>query len=221
MQYAQAVVRTPALARQARSVRQDSTAVFRTLTEFAGGYFRPVQVESEFVLLLDRVRELQPRVIVEIGTVFGGTLLSYLTVAPDDAMAVSIDLPGGKFGGGYSKARAKLFRSFAPGRVHCLRMDSHSPATAEALNQVLAGRAVDFLFIDGDHSYAGVKQDFEMYSPLVRPGGLIAFHDVARNDEDTQVKVFWDEVKVGRKATEYVHPADWMCGIGVLDWEGS
>jgi len=36
----------------------------------------------------------------------------------------------------------------------------------------------DFLFIDGDHTYEGVEGDFEMYSPLVRRGGIIAFHDI-------------------------------------------
>jgi predicted O-methyltransferase YrrM len=35
----------------------------------------------------------------------------------------------------------------------------------------------DFLFIDADHSYEGCKADFEAWSPLVRSGGEIAFHD--------------------------------------------
>ena len=35
----------------------------------------------------------------------------------------------------------------------------------------------NFLFIDADHSYAGCKADFEAWSPLVRSGGEIAFHD--------------------------------------------
>ena len=34
------------------------------------------------------------------------------------------------------------------------------------------------LFIDGDHEYEGVKQDLEMYVPLVKPGGKILMHDV-------------------------------------------
>lgn len=34
-----------------------------------------------------------------------------------------------------------------------------------------------FLFIDADHSYKGCKADFEAWSPLVRSGGEIAFHD--------------------------------------------
>lgn len=33
------------------------------------------------------------------------------------------------------------------------------------------------LFVDGDHSYAAVKKDIELYAPRVVPGGFIAFHD--------------------------------------------
>lgn len=33
------------------------------------------------------------------------------------------------------------------------------------------------LFVDGDHSYNGVKLDIQLYTPRVVPGGLIAFHD--------------------------------------------
>ncbi|WP_248927673.1 class I SAM-dependent methyltransferase [Paenibacillus hamazuiensis] len=36
---------------------------------------------------------------------------------------------------------------------------------------------ISALFIDGDHSYAGVKRDIELYAPRVVRGGFIAFHD--------------------------------------------
>lgn len=36
---------------------------------------------------------------------------------------------------------------------------------------------IDFLFIDGDHNYEGVKVDWDLYKPLLRDGSLIAFHD--------------------------------------------
>jgi predicted O-methyltransferase YrrM len=36
---------------------------------------------------------------------------------------------------------------------------------------------LDLLFIDGDHSYEGVKRDYELYVSKVKPGGLILFHD--------------------------------------------
>jgi GT2 family glycosyltransferase len=36
----------------------------------------------------------------------------------------------------------------------------------------------DFIFIDGSHEYEDVVSDFETYFPWLKPGGLIAFHDV-------------------------------------------
>ena len=36
---------------------------------------------------------------------------------------------------------------------------------------------IDFLFIDGDHRYEGVKGDIETWVPRVRDGGIVAFHD--------------------------------------------
>jgi predicted O-methyltransferase YrrM len=53
------------------------------------------------------------------------------------------------------------------------------------------------LFIDGDHSYEGVRRDWELYSPLVRPGGLIALHDIVEGPEWAvgEVPRFWREVR--------------------------
>lgn len=42
-----------------------------------------------------------------------------------------------------------------------------------------AGGPVDMVFIDGDHSFAGVLCDWLLYHKLVRPGGIVAFHDIA------------------------------------------
>lgn len=36
---------------------------------------------------------------------------------------------------------------------------------------------LDFLFIDGDHNYDGVKKDWELYSPMLIQGSVVAFHD--------------------------------------------
>lgn len=40
----------------------------------------------------------------------------------------------------------------------------------------------DVLVIDGDHSYEGVKFDFDNYAPLVRPGGFIVIDDYQSPD---------------------------------------
>lgn len=38
-------------------------------------------------------------------------------------------------------------------------------------------RPIDLIFIDGDHSYEGVRADWELFLPHMSPFGLVAFHD--------------------------------------------
>lgn len=41
---------------------------------------------------------------------------------------------------------------------------------------------IDFAFIDGDHSYNGIKNDFDNIYPQLSNTGIIAFHDTLRID---------------------------------------
>ena len=134
------------------------------------------------------------------------------------AILISIDLPGGKFGGGYSPFRIPIYKRFARDRqqLHLLRADSHAAPTLAETKRLLADRPIDFLFIDGDHTYNGVKQDWEMYSPLVRPGGLVVFHDIAGDYAQAHVKSFWDTLKPNYSHHEYISNPSGQYGIGVL-----
>ena len=42
--------------------------------------------------------------------------------------------------------------------------------------------SIDFAFIDGCHSYDGIKNDFDVVYPLLSDNGIIAFHDTLRID---------------------------------------
>jgi predicted O-methyltransferase YrrM len=55
------------------------------------------------------------------------------------------------------------------------------------------GRPLRLLWIDGDHTYAGAKADFELYRPFLQDGGVVAFHD-ALNHYDGPLRVFVDDV---------------------------
>lgn len=71
--------------------------------------------------------------------------------------------------------------------------DSAVLETLEKLKALLGGRKIDLLFIDGNHSYEGVKTDYEFYGPLVRH--LIAFHDVNGFTRRSKgVNPYWDEL---------------------------
>jgi hypothetical protein len=186
-----------------------------------GTIFKPLQKRAEIRELFRRVQSIRPRAVLEIGTNNGGTLFLLCRAAAPDAVIVSLDLPGGLFGGGYSLFRAPYYRAFADTkqRVKLLRADSHTPAAVSQVRKALGNRPLDFLFIDGDHSYAGVKQDFLTYGPMVRRGGLIAFHDILPAPEEIGggVPNFWAELKGPYSGEEFVENRDQgMMGIGLL-----
>jgi cephalosporin hydroxylase len=184
-----------------------------------------VQKPGELTELLAIVAELRPRRVVEIGTFHGGTLWSFCQLATSDAVLVSVDLPGGDFGGGYDEAQSRRFRNFCchEQRVVTLPLDSHDPATVEDVRRELGGEPVDLLFVDGDHTYEGVKRDFELYSPLVRSGGVVAFHDILPDSdwERSEVDRLWAEVREAYRSREILAPDEGLehgrwAGIGVL-----
>jgi predicted O-methyltransferase YrrM len=172
---------------------------------------RPVlmgQARSEILQLAKLLKDFAPKRSLEIGTNYGGTLFLLCAVSPPRARIVSVDLPSGPFGGGYPRRKIPLFRKFARGgqELHLIRADSHSAETKKRVLALLNGELLDYLFIDGDHTYSGVKRDFEMYSPLVRRGGIVVFHDIVtyRSESGCQVERFWREIKDSYQHLEIV-----------------
>jgi cephalosporin hydroxylase len=193
------------------------------LVDFVMGnhFFWAIQVPAELEALGEIVADLRPERALEIGTARGGTLLFLTRLASPRATIISIDLPGGRFGGGYNRRRRWFYQRFARRgqRLHLLQGDSHSPEMLARAKAALAGRLLDYLFIDGDHTYQGVRSDFEMYAPLVRKGGVIAFHDIAEHPPSTgcQVSRFWNQIKRQYRHVEIIEDRkQGWAGIGVL-----
>jgi len=57
---------------------------------------------------------------------------------------------------------------------------------------------IDFLFIDGNHSYESVLCDFLLYYPLVKAGGIIGFHDTALSEDNMGVPQLIAEIRTGK-----------------------
>jgi predicted O-methyltransferase YrrM len=186
------------------------------------GFMTPVQMRGELLGMLERVRELRPRRLCEIGASAGGTLYLLTRVAEPDAVIVSLDIdipPPTR------RARARMARDSQ--RVISIQADSHDPLTRDRVAEKLGGEQLDFLFIDGDHSYDGVRTDFELYRDLVRDGGLIALHDINPDQRSTRpepegpisgdVPRFWREVAAEHRSEELIdRPGQDGFGIGLL-----
>ena len=168
------------------------------------------QRRSEFVQFLEWLeKEIHPERILEIGAGRGGSTHVFCQIA---TQVVSIDFPGSEGGSDFAACSARnerLQREF-PSFIGILA-DSHQPETLERAKAALDD-SVDALFIDGDHTYAGVQTDLFMYRPLVRPGGVIAFHDINSRLAPDVAKV-WQTLKGPR--LEFTEHADWG-GIGVV-----
>ena len=223
----------PLAARRVRS-RADQAVTVDDLLELTfefqpfGIAMSPFQSRWEFRRLLEEVARICPKAMLEIGTAKGGSLLAFTQLCAPDAHIVSIDLPRGPFGGGYPLWKVPLYEAFArPGqRLDLVRGDSHSASTFTHVQSLLGGRKLDFLFIDGDHRYEGVRSDFETYESLMRPGGIIAFHDVAALHPDRpvtngnhpgDVPRFWADLTAERPGQTIVDPEVPGCfGIGLI-----
>ncbi len=81
------------------------------------------------------------------------------------------------------------FRVLADQDVKVDGGDIHKPSIAG-----FAGlrQPYDMLFIDAGHTFEDVERDHEIYAPMVRRGGVIAFHDALKRPG------FEDEVHVWR-----------------------
>jgi cephalosporin hydroxylase len=183
----------------------DSVGVAWTAVQAHGA----LQKHAELARFIELVTKLDPlEVIVEIGSYEGGTLWAWTQLAPT---VIGVDLPRGPYD--------TFARSGGPMVNHGAHMvfgDSHDPLTLESLKGVLNHRPVDMLFIDGDHTFEGVSMDYAMYAPLVRPGGVVAFHDIVPH-EGAEVARWWATVEADKQEivdTEQA-PEVWG-GIGVL-----
>jgi predicted O-methyltransferase YrrM len=207
-----------ALARRVRALPPDLDPAAALAFARSQAAIAPDQKEDEIVWLLRRLAVERPKVVLEIGTDRGGTLFLWTRVAAPDALLVTLDIQ--KMVGRLGRLSPFAFvrKSFARDRqrVELIdEVDSQDEQTVGRVRVLLGGRPIDYLFIDGDHRYEAVRRDFELFTPLVRPGGIVAFHDISpQTTPYTEgTAAFWAELKE-RNATEEL-VADGAAGYGI------
>lgn len=156
----------------------------------------------EVAWLYRHAEKLNPKVIVEIGIKEGGNLKILSTLLPEEGLAIGID-PRKEIPWKMNDAKCK---------VSHIAGDSHSKDTIKKLVMLLKGQKIDLLFIDGDHSYQGMLQDFKDYSPFVRDGGIIAIHDIYYLEEVINA---WRDLPVETTKYESLRTHD-NIGIGFV-----
>jgi predicted O-methyltransferase YrrM len=208
------------LSRLRANVRSNAELIDIALNfRFKNTFIRPLQLVPEITRLLEVVQALRPVRVLEIGTASGGTLFLFASVAAPTAQLVSVDHEPYR-DHPCNPTRQRLYRRLvcSAQRLEVIQGDSHDASTASMIQQTF-GAPLDFIFVDGDHSYEGVKRDAELYLPLLRHGGVAAFHDIVPDNprNATGVADWWREFSASHEVEEIVE--DWnQAGYGIGIW---
>ncbi|HEX4343735.1 MAG TPA: class I SAM-dependent methyltransferase, partial [Verrucomicrobiae bacterium] len=157
---------------------------------------------------------LRPRSIVELGTHQGDSYCALCQAVAALGLATQCaavdtwrgDDQTGHYGG---EILANLREAHDPvyGRFSRLIQATFDDAAAQ-----FPLRSIDLLHIDGLHTYAAVKHDFETWLPKMSSAGVVLFHDVNVNHRDFGVYQLWQEISRGRPNMLFDH----SFGLGVL-----
>ena len=202
-----------------------------------------IQHPDELKALLARVRMLQPKVVLEIGSAQGGSWWAISQVI-DEALMISVDMPSDHhmdadwaqtigmsprtqlLSQNPDVLRQRLMNAVKDTQKPVvIQGDSTSDGVLSQVKEALDGREIDLAFIDGGHDYNTVHCDFILYGSRVRNGGLIVFHDIATVGADVGsgaeigVPKLWREIAASSPswaAREYVALGS-PCGIGIVE----
>lgn len=136
---------------------------------------------EELRWLAERAQEHQ--VIVEIGSYLGRSTRALADHTPGVVYAID-DWYGPRDVDWLTPEQREtcytdFLKNINPGRTYPINKD-HAAATVPEVP--------DMVFIDGDHEYASVRRDIDLWLPRLAPGGLLCGHDAGRPDVIRAVK---------------------------------
>ena len=150
-----------------------------------GGGLRIWQYPNQFSrFLTDVVNKYAICSYLEIGCRWGGTFVlmsEYLRLrSSSDVTTVAVDI---------FRLEGAVVLEYCDTVANATFLEMSS--TSDAYKRFIAERHFDMIFIDGDHSYAGVKADFEINKAH---GHMFVFHDIV-NSACMGVNQFWNELR--------------------------
>lgn len=156
-----------------------------------------IQKKDEWKIFIDFILSKKHKIKygLEIGTNFGGTFSTLCQISEEDAVLISLDIDCYPYVN--IETRENIIKSFSNKNqtIHIMTEDSHDASSLLKVENILQNNKLDYLFIDGDHSYSGIKKDFEMYSNFVKDGGIIVVHDImSHHSKIVKVFKFWEEI---------------------------
>jgi len=145
----------------------------------------PIFIAEEEIPVFCHFVSLAENILVDVGAGWGTSAFLMLVNAPQDALIFSIDSFIGDTIKPWKRATEKMCRENVEralttiGKIDALQRWKLLPQSS---HQIIThwNQEVDLVYIDGDHLYKGVKQDFKDWFKFVKLGGIILIHDSRR-----------------------------------------
>lgn len=161
---------------------------------FEHSYDQVITLKKDF---LDKLES--KKWFLEIGVRYGGSSRCWQLCGFENGIGIEVD---------FSQLKIDL-----PGSYHKLEGRSWDIEIIERVRDTLGDNLLDFLYIDGGHDYRSVTTDYNLYSPFVRDGGVIGFHDLMLNNPPEVLRLFDQVSKDNETAKKIVNGGT---GIGAF-----
>lgn len=141
-----------------------------------GVFFFNIQTDAtaKELLLLNKFSRRIPNggSIVEIGSYLGASSLVISRANKKNTLYCIDTWNNDAMSEGYWDTMS----AFLHNTRHCKNIVPLRMWSTEAVDKV--PQDIDMLFVDGNHTYEGVKKDIDLYFPKIKTGGIIAMHDI-------------------------------------------
>jgi cephalosporin hydroxylase len=134
-----------------------------------------IQLPEDILMVQELIWKLRPDVIVESGVAHGGALVLYASIMEllGRGRVIGVDIEIRKYN------RLAIESHPMARRISLIEGSSTDPGTVETIRALVAPGQRTMVMLDSNHSRAHVREELELYGPMVTPGSyLVVFDEV-------------------------------------------
>jgi cephalosporin hydroxylase len=134
-----------------------------------------IQVPEDILMVQELIWKLRPDVVVESGVAHGGALVLYASILEllGRGRVIGVDIEIRKYN------RLAIESHPMARRITLIEGSSTDAGTVDAVRRLIAPAQRTMVMLDSNHTKAHVRQELELYAPMVTPGSyLIVFDEV-------------------------------------------
>jgi len=163
----------------------------------------------------DLISFLCPETIVELGTHYGCSLFCFAQAIKDNELPTSLiavdTWEGDDHAGFYDNSVFELVKETIADHFQYIDITLVRKTFNEALSEIRDG-SIDIIHIDGLHTYAAVKHDFDTWKVKLKEDGIVLFHDIDKSSGYGSSD-YWYEIRDQYPSLTFGHHS---FGLGIL-----